>query len=257
MNIMEVKVRKPIFEVLLLSLFLTAFLSVGLSAGEAAGKACAECHDEVTAAFGGSSHGLMKAKCTDCHGIAAKHLDNAEAGNIIGFKNETALQKSKQCLNCHQKEIAGFMKSEHARSGTACTTCHKVHKKPSSPGKMGTKLCLHCHQDVGAEFKLNERHRLSEGILECTSCHDPHTSAARQKIGAFKDESCLKCHRDKGGPFIYEHEAVREEGCAECHNVHGSPNRHMLKHQSVRELCFSCHAAAPSWHTRFLSNDTN
>ncbi len=249
--------NKRIFGVLLMTFCLTVFLSVDIFGEEGAGNVCAECHDEVSVKFIGTAHGISSAKCIDCHGNAAKHLDNAESGNIFSFKNETALQKSKQCLSCHKTVVGGFMNGEHSKAGIDCTKCHGVHKKVNSMAKLNTKLCTSCHQDVATEFMLNEKHRLAEGILECTSCHNPHESAARQRLGGFKQESCLKCHRDKGGPFMHEHEASSVEGCTACHDVHGSPNRHMLKHQSVRELCFSCHSVAPDWHLRFLANDTN
>lgn len=219
--------------------------------------ACAECHEDVVIAFKGSRHSAVKADCTDCHGDGAKHIDEGgAAGTILTFKAaETPLQKIKQCLTCHKDSVAHYMSGPHAKASMDCTKCHSVHKKTQHKG--GTKMCAGCHMDVVAEFQLNERHRLQEGILQCTSCHDPHGPAVRERLGGFKHESCLKCHTDKGGPFIYEHEASRIEGCSVCHEVHGSPNRHMLKHQNVVELCFSCHAAAPSWHQRFTTVDSN
>jgi DmsE family decaheme c-type cytochrome len=219
-------------------------------------EACAECHEDLAGAFKGSSHFAMKAVCTDCHGDAAKHLEEAEAGNILAFKGETAMDQTKQCLTCHKKHGGQYMSGPHAKASMACTSCHRIHKKSymSHP----SKLCVSCHQDVYAEFQLNERHRLQEGVLECTSCHDPHGPVMKVRLsGAFKNQTCLKCHTDKGGPFVYEHEASVVEGCTVCHEVHGSPNRHMLKMQRVGDLCFGCHTAAVSWHSRFAAFETN
>lgn len=236
----------------------------GLLAGTAAAETgkdtgktsvCAECHEDLAAAFKGSSHNALGANCIDCHGEGAEHVKEGTAGTIMAFKNETALEKSKQCLKCHKNSTAQYLAGPHAKAAMDCTRCHKVHKKQYMAHP--SKLCVGCHQDVLAEFKLNERHRLQEGILECTTCHDPHGPAIRERLGGFKHEACIKCHTDKGGPFLYEHEASRIEGCSACHDVHGSPNRHMLKHQNVAQLCFSCHAAAPSWHSRFTTPDAN
>lgn len=217
-------------------------------------ETCAECHEDLAAAFKGGNHFAVKAVCTDCHGDAAKHLDEAQAGNIMAFKAESALNQTKQCLNCHTKH-GEFVSGPHAKASMACTQCHSIHKESymSHP----SKLCVSCHQDVYSEFQLNERHRLQEGILECTSCHDPHGKVMRVRLGAFKDETCLKCHTDKGGPFAFEHEASLIEGCTVCHETHGSPNRHMLKTQRVGDLCFGCHTAAVSWHSRFAVSETN
>ena len=217
--------------------------------------ACAQCHDDLAAAFKGSSHFAMKAECTDCHGDAAKHMEEGTAGTILAFKNESALDKTKQCLTCHQKHGGQYLSGPHAKAAMDCTKCHSIHKEShiSHP----SKLCASCHQEVYAEFQLNERHRLQEGILECTSCHDPHGPATTKRLGAFKDETCFSCHRDKGNPYLYEHGATLLEGCTSCHEVHGSPNRHMLKTQTVGDLCFSCHTAAVSWHSRFATVETN
>jgi len=216
---------------------------------------CAECHDDVSAAFKMNVHQTGGAVCTDCHGDGAKHVVEGAAGTIMAFKGETALEKSKSCLKCHHKNAGQFLGGSHAKAAMDCTKCHSVHKQKYMAHP--SKLCVSCHQDVFAEFQLNERHRLQEGILECTTCHDPHGPAIRERLAGFKHEACLKCHTDKGGPFLYEHEASRIEGCTACHDVHGSPNRHMLKHQNVAQLCFSCHAAAPSWHQRFTTSDAN
>jgi DmsE family decaheme c-type cytochrome len=114
-----------------------------------------------------------------------------------------------------------------------------------------SRVCTDCHADVLTEFAFNERHRVGEGALECTSCHDPHAASSRSLLGGFKQQQCLACHTDKGGPFVFEHPASRGEGCTACHSSHGSPNRHMLAHQRVGELCFTCHAATPQFHSGF------
>ena len=236
--------------------FLPGTAVAGTEKGTESINKCAECHEEVFAAFKGTLHNAMKTDCADCHGDGAKHIEEGgAAGTIVAFKKETALAKTKQCLKCHKNSVSQYLAGPHAKAAMDCTKCHSIHKKGHKLHP--TKGCIGCHQDVFAEFQLNERHRLQEGILKCTSCHDPHGPAIRERLGGFKQESCLKCHTDKGGPFIYEHEASRIEGCTSCHEVHGSPNRHMLKHQNVVELCFSCHAAAPSWHQRFTATDSN
>ncbi|NIN09987.1 MAG: cytochrome C, partial [Gemmatimonadales bacterium] len=65
------------------------------------------------------------------------------------------------------------------------------------------------------------------------------------------------CHFDKAGPFLYDHDVVMVDGCASCHEVHGSPNRHLLKHEPQVNLCYQCHSASvtPGWHSapRFLN----
>lgn len=220
-------------------------------------ETCAECHDELAAAFKMQVHAVIDAKglagksfsCEACHGDLSKHLENAEAGNIFAFKGkDTANAANKMCLSCHHNDHGEYFASPHGKAAMSCTQCHSVHKAKKTHA---TKTCYSCHEDVFAKFKLNERHRLLEGVIGCDDCHDPHKPATSMRLGGFKQETCYKCHTDKQGPFLYEHASVRIEGCTTCHDVHGTPNRHLLINQSVSELCYSCHTTVPGFHSRF------
>jgi len=225
-------------------------------------ETCAECHDELAKIFTTNPHAAIGASsCTDCHGSAETHLEEGGGANIFSFKDEELpTEKSKKCLSCHSRTNSRFMASSHGKSALDCSTCHVIHAETTRPSLLETsavKSCFSCHQDVYSQFQLNERHRLQEGIMGCTTCHNPHEPATRERLAGFNHQACLECHTDKSGPFLYEHGASRIEGCSSCHDVHGSPNRHMLTHQSTSDLCFSCHTAAPDWHSRFGSTTTN
>ncbi len=225
-------------------------------------ETCGACHEDLAKAFSAQPHAALTDRtCTACHGSAEKHLEEGGKTGVFAFaSSDLAGEKSTKCLVCHDKDNPRYTASPHAKASLDCTTCHSVHAGGEFPHLLKTdtnKNCSVCHNDIFAQFKLNERHRLQEGIMTCTTCHDPHEPAARMRLGGFKQEACLKCHTDKGGPFLYEHLSSRVEGCTVCHEVHGSPNRHMLTQQSVADLCFSCHAGAPSWHANFSSEGTN
>jgi len=243
--------------VLLLYPFLTAKTADFQETVES--ESCAECHDELAQAILSQPH--AENVCTACHGDPTKHLEEGGGPNIFAYgTKEMAHAKSDTCLVCHTGTMARYYASPHAKSSLDCTSCHTIHSGGTRPALLRTsalKNCSTCHQDTFAQFQLNERHRLQEGILDCTTCHDPHEPSTRQQLGGFKHETCLTCHTDKGGPFLHEHGASRIEGCTSCHEVHGSPNQHMLTHQSVADLCFSCHGVAPDWHSRFDSYSTN
>lgn len=222
---------------------------------------CAYCHEDRVKSFKNSLHFAGKAICTDCHSNAAKHIDTGEKGTILAFNDKnTLLQDVKRCITCHKGTCVQYMSGPHGQASMACTNCHSIHKANHKQALLPipiVQLCAGCHPEIMAQFNLNERHRLIEGILECTTCHDPHKPATRERLGGIKREECLKCHRDKGGPFIYEHKAPIIEGCTICHDVHGSVNRHMLKYQTVANLCLSCHSAVPSFHRGFQIANTN
>lgn len=231
-------------------------------ANESQVETCVQCHEELVQTFRKSTlSSIFHDECSSCHGEVEEHLEKGEVGTIFAFKaTDLPTQKSNRCLTCHPEKKSRFPHSPHAKSSLDCTSCHLIHGEKQRAfflNSSSTNTCLTCHEDIFSEFRLNERHRLEEGILTCSDCHDPHESQTRTQLGGFKHESCLRCHRDKGGPFLYEHGASRIEGCLSCHEVHGTPNRHLLTHQSVADLCFSCHGQAPFWHSRFDSYSTN
>ena len=223
-------------------------------------ETCGECHEDIAKLHMSAPHAVLNS-CSACHGDSEEHIAEGGGETIFAFKTEnTPIEKSKKCLGCHTKTNSRFMASPHGKAALDCSTCHTVHSEKTKPAlleKNATKTCYTCHEDVFSMFQLNERHRLQEGIMGCSTCHNPHEPATRERLAGFKHDSCLKCHTDKGGPYIYEHDASRIEGCKACHEVHGSPNRRMLTHQSISDLCFSCHAAAPSWHRYFDSRTAN
>lgn len=223
-------------------------------------EACAECHEDIAEAFMSKPHAVTNS-CTGCHGDAETHLEEGGGPNIFAFSSEeTAPAKANKCLTCHLDTNSRYLASPHGKAALDCSTCHSVHAYTTEKNLLKTKAsknCLACHEDVYSQFQLNERHRLQEGVMECTTCHNPHEPAARERLAGFKHEACFRCHADKEGPYLYEHEASRIEGCTSCHEVHGSPNRRMLTHHSIADLCFSCHGVAPSWHSRFDPYNSN
>jgi DmsE family decaheme c-type cytochrome len=257
----------------------------------AAAKArdCGDCHQERVATLKTSSHSALdslglasradaRSSCTACHGEQGNRY-SFEGGlpsiaksegcrAVFAFNQaETPAVKGSRCLTCHRKDHPQFHASRHATAGLDCTSCHSICAQRGSSHwplqkaltQYGSALsadhasivCAECHGDVFAQFQQSEHHRLEEGVVECTSCHDPHKPQSREQLGGFKQEQCGNCHTDKSGPFVFEHPPSRVEGCVACHTPHGSPNRHMLVVQSVSELCFSCHAAVPGFHSRF------
>lgn len=217
---------------------------------------CQECHDQVT--LSSTPHAQLES-CAVCHLNAETHLEEGGGPNIFAFKEELSSQKSKVCLSCHAQDLNHYQASPHNKASLDCTSCHSIHlaKTQHLLQAKEVKTCASCHAEILSLFQLNERHRLYEGVISCSDCHDPHQPSQKAALGGFKNQSCLKCHQDKGGPFLYEHGASRIEGCTACHEVHGTPNQHLLTHQSVADLCFSCHGGAPAWHSRFDSYSTN
>jgi DmsE family decaheme c-type cytochrome len=236
---------------------------------------CRGCHADKFAALTTNPHAAIDSEqwrtrmdvavaCESCHGNVDEHIRaGGGLGNVFAFREEADSLKRTRCLTCHSDTHPRFEQSPHARAGLTCLDCHSQHSagaqahallraspEPRLDGRLAaeTEICFDCHGEIFAQFAATERHRLLEGSIDCVSCHDPHEPQTRQMLGGFKQALCESCHADKTGPFVFEHPVSRTEGCTACHSPHGSPNRHLLAHQRVAELCFGCHALVPQFH---------
>ena len=272
------RLRTSLVLTLALGIVLAAVVA-GASAQEAVeaeAPVCYDCHDPVHMSH--TVHSALDTRdlaakadaensCQACHGDPTEHMDSGgEEGTIFNFGDNVATaDKIARCQTCHGGAHPGFKKSNHARAGMDCTTCHTAHDEEAKFAQLKpwpetessheslrvSGVCQECHAEVFAQFAYNERHKLHEGIVECNDCHDPHERSGRMLLGGFKRAMCANCHADKDGPFVFEHGSSRVDDCIACHTPHGSPNRHLLLYQNVAELCFSCHTAVPGFHSRF------
>jgi DmsE family decaheme c-type cytochrome len=226
------------------------------AAGETVTAAtCAECHDEVVAAFETSTHGRAwkhgdrdaTATCTNCHGGAERHVESGDPADMTTPKELAPAAAAELCMTCHKEnpEQAHWQGSAHQRRGVTCTDCHTLHAEPSSDSMtnaaMRSETCYRCHQDVRSEMRKVSHHPVREGKMTCLSCHNPHGTLTKANLRAGSvNELCYDCHTEKRGPFLWEHAPVRES-CLNCHTPHGS-NHLKLQSTSVPFLCQQCHS---------------
>ncbi len=232
------------------------------AAGASAQPACQACHGAVVEA--GLSHPLgegVGATCEGCHRDAEGHAANpAAASGMMTFAGELPSARADACGECHAAAHP-VGTSLHRQAGVACNDCHRSHLPASDAAAVlpagyadldaASSTCAGCHEAVLTEFAFNERHRLAEGSLSCVSCHDPHDAEPRSLLGSASESGCIDCHRNAAGPFVFEHSAQPVDGCGACHEPHGSPNRHLLSHQRVGDLCYTCHVVVPQFHIGF------
>lgn len=244
---------------------LLMFILLAAPASLWSAMACETCHRDAARALDTGPHGADPVSqhrgCQSCHiGAEAHAAAPPGLGGMLAFGPDSGTAAEQTCIACHE-EVA-HPAGVHRRAGVICTDCHRIHEDAFAresaerahsgfPGVDAASLqCRGCHQSVFAEFAFNEHHRLGEGSVGCTGCHDPHEVDTRRHL-AGSSEICVDCHRGLDGPFVFEHAASRVDGCLACHVPHGSANRHLLTHQSVGELCYSCHVTMPQFHVGF------
>lgn len=122
---------------------------------------CGECHEKALKQYNQSVHvvGIKRpwisdsATCSDCH----------TSHEIIGSKAlEAHRMVTKNCGNCHEKEVSSYMSTTHGQLAwlgkdkiarcVSCHTGHKIHKK-DNPASMVSdenrlETCQECHKDA-------------------------------------------------------------------------------------------------------------
>ena len=148
---------------------------------------------------------LMMRGCEACHGPGAEHVkEEGTGGKLVTFSNASP-------------ELIEEGKA-------ACLSCHergsRVHWK-GSPHDSRDIACTDCHTIMK---RVSTRHQLS------------HPTEA---------QLCGSCHLVRRAQMYRNaHMPVREGAmtCSSCHAVHGSVNVALVRHDTVNDNCYSCHA---------------
>ena len=172
------------------------------------------------------------------------------------------------CKGCHQDHYDSYLKSTHAKKAIpnspankdGCETCHgpgAAHVEKSGERGVGififskkiadatakSSKCLSCHGDTRDLSSWDLAKHKSVGV-SCDNCHTVH-SGARKNLKAAQPDLCNICHRSiRAQENKQSHHPIREGKikCTDCHDHHGGFGQHMVKADSMNELCYSCHA---------------
>ena len=172
-------------------------------------------HDKIAADFKESVHGeqieassgLPLVNCESCHGpgsLAVKHAQEkgrCEFETLLQLKELPSQAQALICLKCH----------------SASSTPNLQYWNASSHANGGVS-CFDCH-------------KLHQG---------PQQKVSRQEVA----DLCFKCHQDIRMAFTqFSHHPVPEHkmGCTDCHDPHGSPQDHLLRGATIKEMCTRCH----------------
>lgn len=185
------------------------------TAEEAVEVPCADCHDEVAAAFAATLHGRATANapsCVTCHGDGTRHMEEGGDATLIGKPAGPA--GAAICAGCHATTLhAGFggASPAHEAAEVYCGDCHAVHTTEAGARALLRRepgpLCASCHPAQQAQFQRPYGHRLDRSGVQCVSCHDPHAGTGTHSLRTDRsgDGPCVSCHAEKRGPFVYSH----------------------------------------------------
>ena len=188
-------------------------------------KDCIECHAKespgIVNDWRNSRHAHVGVSCVDCHNVKADSPMAQKAPHPKNSKNYiSGMVSSKTCAKCHEKEVAQFNESGHARGGVQMFA-----KKPMlelmyhyegadhpdlkfAPSITG---CIQCH---GSVIELDQAGKPKKetwpnfgigtaypdgAIGSCVACHSRHKFDMAE---ARKPAACASCHLGPDHPNI-------------------------------------------------------
>ncbi len=191
-----------------------AFLWAAPAGAQGAEPVCNKCHEESHDSIKATAHGHKNdakgTMCQSCHGDATEHVaargKKPLAGNKM-VKATTPDEKSAVCMSCHagNRQLAFWESGKHAKNDVACSSCHSIHGKNKGPTPA---IYTTTSRPIEAEI--------------CGTCHTQVRTATMKTSHHPIQEGKVKC--------------------SDCHNPHGALSQAMVKHESVNQQCFSCHA---------------
>jgi DmsE family decaheme c-type cytochrome len=174
---------------------------------------CANCHEQSHASIAATAHGSKNdaagSMCQACHGDASAHVKDPTK-NMMKKAFAKAVpggERDAVCMTCHagNRHLAFWESGKHAKNDVSCGDCHNIHGKVQAP-------------------KIS-----------------PYTTTSRP----LEADVCGNCHKQvRNATLKPSHHPIIEGKvkCSDCHNPHGALTQAMVKHESINEQCYSCHA---------------
>lgn len=148
------------------------------------------------------------------------------------------------CETCHGPGSLAIENIKEVNGKKQCDFESLINIK-KLPAEAKNLICLKCHTKASTPnlaIWRGSKHDLA-GVA-CSDCHKLHVSPL-QKVGHDQQINlCLSCHKKIKSEIssLSRHPLLEKKVvCTDCHNPHGSMTSHLLKKESVRETCASCH----------------
>ena len=194
-----------------LAALLLALLALPAAAQAPATPVCATCHEQAHTSTALTHHGARNdadgSMCQACHGDATEHLKDPSKKPSRLARHVPPAEKSAVCLTCHtgNRQLQFWESGKHAKNEVACSNCHDIHGKGKAP--------------TVAPFTTTQR--------------------------PIEADTCGNCHKQvRNATLKPSHHPIIEGKvkCSDCHNPHGALSPNMLKHETINQQCYSCHA---------------
>jgi predicted CXXCH cytochrome family protein len=150
--------------------------------------------------------------CSACHGDASKHLEAQGHGPIVNPTKLAVAARDSVCLQCHLegnvavyragKSLAAFRVGDDLAD-------YVVYSVKANEKTGGSRAVSQYEALLRSACKL-----ASGDKLTCTTCHDPHSSPAREERVKYFRDRCLTCHT--GAKMATAHHPEQQD-CAVCH----------------------------------------
>ncbi len=159
----------------------------------------------------------------------------------------TKEDKQKSCKECHDVKQDRKYIHKPILAGS-CSLCHNLSSKKAKLLRAAPiESCILCHSDKRKLVKQIKKNVHPPVLKDCTGCHDPHSGDLQFRLKADKQKDlCLTCHTDKKKwikNVKNKHGAInlKDGGCFFCHDPHYTGRAKMLRSDTTKELCLSCH----------------
>ena len=124
-----------------------------------------------------------------------------------------------------------------------CVMTQAAVQKPTQAVPAEGCVTAECHADV-------KNHKVLHGPVNVNACESCHTVVSVQEH-TFKPareggEMCTFCHELSTSGMKVVHQPLIDGQCVSCHDPHGGRTRNLVRGNTVRETCNTCHADVAS-----------